>query len=92
MKTLRILSITAILAAGLMAGAEASTLSSKANLVSGFVARPATSVAATPIDTAAISSKADAKVGTSEQVKVSRTQDCSKTMDVASNICEIHCR
>lgn len=94
MRTLTKLTLSTLLAAGLFAGsATATTLSSKAALTQGVQARPVTAVVADkPLDTAAISTKADKAPGTAQQVAVPRTQHCSKPMDMASNTCKMHCR
>jgi hypothetical protein len=92
MKTLP--TLTLILAAGFMAAsANAATLSSKAAVTESTLAQRTTTVAmAKAFDPAPINSKTAVSTGTSEQVKVSRTQNCSKPMDMASNTCEMHCR
>jgi len=94
MKTLTKLTLSTILAAGLFVGsATAATLSSKAALTDSLQSRTATTtVAAKPVAATTISSKAEKAPGTAQQVAVSRTQNCSKPMDVASNTCEMHCR
>lgn len=94
MKTLTKVTLSMILAAGLFAGsATAATLNSKAALTDSLQSRKATAtVAASPLNAAAISSKSEKAPGTAQQVSVSRTQNCSKPMDMASATCEMHCR
>lgn len=94
MKTLTKLTLSTILAAGLFAGsATAATLSSKASLTNTLQTRPATTqVATAPTDKTIISSKAEKAPGTAEQVAVSRTQNCTKPMDMASSTCKMHCQ
>lgn len=94
MKTLSKLTLATVLATGFFAlSANAATPSSKAALVNSTIARPAVAlVSGKAVETSAISSKSAKPAGASEQVAVSRTTQCSKPMDMASNTCTMHCQ